>query len=189
MSLILIICFLTAYPVFADTEDSILENPFPGGIAVEKATGMEALESGELQTELNCAIIATKIFNIVNNRRVAAGKATLTRTAILNQRAKLHSDWMASNNILQHGHLVGINAQNIATMCSGNVYFDCNGGLHTVPNTNQGIATYTMHAFMAHDQCHNNGHRKTILSSAYTRIGVGVTYGHGYYWVTQDFKV
>ena len=41
--------------------------------------------------------------------------------------------------------------------------------------------------FMNHDACQGNGHRNNILRVGWTKIGVGVKYGHNKYWVTQDF--
>src|SRR5690606_12693932 len=35
-------------------------------------------------------------------------------------------------------------SENIATGTSGNVYTDCNGGLHKVPNTPEGIAEFVV---------------------------------------------
>jgi parallel beta-helix repeat protein len=77
--------------------------------------------------------------------------------------------------------------ENIATGVSGNVYTDCNGPLHKVADTPEGIAEFVVDMWMNHDTCHNDGHRKNILASV-THIGVGVVKGsNGRYYIAQDF--
>jgi parallel beta-helix repeat protein len=77
--------------------------------------------------------------------------------------------------------------ENIATGVSGNVYTDCNGPLHKVADTPEGIAEFVVDMWMNHDTCHNDGHRKNILASV-THIGVGVVKGsNGKYYIAQDF--
>jgi uncharacterized protein YkwD len=81
-------------------------------------------------------------------------------------------------------------SENIATGTSGNVYTDCNGGLHKVPNTPEGIAEFVVDMWMNHDTCHADGHKNNILGKKYaiTHIGAGVVKGsNGKYYIAQDF--
>ena len=92
-----------------------------------------------------------------------------------------------SKTINGFGFAISSIRENIATGVSGNVYTDCNGPLHKVANTPEGIAEFVVDMWMNHDTCHNDGHRKNILASV-THIGVGVVKGsNGRYYIAQDF--
>ncbi len=92
-----------------------------------------------------------------------------------------------SKTINGFGFAISSIRENIATGVSGNVYTDCNGPLHKVANTPEGIAEFVVDMWMNHDTCHNDGHRKNILASV-THIGVGVVKGsNGKYYIAQDF--
>jgi uncharacterized protein YkwD len=142
--------------------------------------------------------IADAIYTKTNAARSADGKASLTRNKNLDAIALKHSNYMASENKYSHDNWntrkvdiynLGFSSvgENVATTISGNVNGPCNAGLHSVPNTPDGLAENTVDMWMNHDSCQSNMHRTSILNSMYTDVGIAVAKGSTHYYITQDF--
>ncbi len=173
----------------------------PGVAASEKTSGSSDLVTGlgfdiqvadltgiGVSAPLDTDLIEYYIIQRVNSARTSRGLSALSESSYLDGTAKTHSDHMASLNNLHHDlPLAWSGGENVANMLPGRVYIPCPRRIHNVPNTEDGIARFTMHAFMSHDRCQGNGHKKNILRASFHTIGVGVSYGYGRYWITQDF--
>lgn len=177
-----VLCMVAATAVTATTGE---ENTFPAAEPGLSGAELDEVLSG-VSPDLDNTAIATEIFNRVNAKRAASGKAPLTRT--LDTSAQNWAEHMRDKKKLSHYLAPGVHGQNVATMVSGNgVTFACGGAPHNVPDTEVGIAKFTMHQFMKHDACMGNGHRKNILRGSFHSIGVGVAYGSHRYWICQNF--
>ncbi len=169
----------TAVPVAA--EDA-------GGFLTGLHFDIKALQGQEIGvSSLDTGLIADYIIARVNNARANRGLPPLAESGYLNGVAQAHSDHMVATKSLHHDALPFSGGENVGTMLPGRVYIPCPRTLHSVPNTEDGIAKFMMHAFMRHDRCQANGHKKNILRASFHTIGVGVSYGYSRYWITQDF--
>ena len=77
--------------------------------------------------------------------------------------------------------------ENIAEMPTGRVMLTCPSEDAYVSNSAFGIANAMVDAWMNHDTCQADGHRKNILNTQYSHVGIGVAYDGTYYIATQDF--
>ncbi len=143
-------------------------------------------------TVLSTGAIERLIIQKTNNERTSIGLNPLVKKRTLTRKARRWCGHMINQNLLHHPNSLprGVYGQNCAVMPAGiSIGFPCSGGSHYVSNTADGVAWAVMDEFMNHDFCDPmfNGHRNNILRNWYTKIGVGVKYGRGMYWVTQNF--
>ncbi|ABR54655.1 SCP-like extracellular [Methanococcus vannielii SB] len=152
-------------------------------------------------TDMN-AQIGHYILIYTNRERASHGLNAFILDERLNKIAQDHSNDMVKNNYFSHTSLdgksptdravsagydvkkslgngyfaIGI-GENIAKMPTGNVL-----GIGHVSNDAQSVAKATVDAWM-----NSPGHRANILSSRYTRIGIGVAFDGRFYVETQNF--
>jgi uncharacterized protein YkwD len=119
---------------------------------------------------------AAKILGLVNQERAKVGCSPLHADSSLNSLAQSFSDEMAARGFFDH------------TDPDGNTPWDRadKAGVKNLGGENiaqgQADAQAVMDAWM-----NSAGHRANILNCDYTRLGVGVHYGSGGPWWTQDF--
>ncbi|MEU9009052.1 CAP domain-containing protein [Streptomyces sp. NPDC048479] len=118
-----------------------------------------------------------QVLALVNKERASAGCSPLTSNAKLVKAADDYSDVMAGSGVMSHTGPDG------STM-SGRV--DAAGYVWSTLGENiargQSDAAAVMDAWM-----HSPGHRANILNCSFKEIGVGVHFGDGGPWWTQDF--
>ncbi|GGA18658.1 CAP domain-containing protein [Psychrobacillus lasiicapitis] len=123
----------------------------------------------------------TLLFELINAERKVQGVPVLQNATKVATVARKHSVDMGTNEYFSHENLQGQSP------------FDrlANGGV-TFRNAGENIATGYTNAYFAHEALMNSlGHRKNIVSTAYTHVGVGVffakwTYGSIPYY-TENF--
>lgn len=122
----------------------------------------------------------SRVLDLVNQHRAAAGLSPLIRAAELDSAADRHSDDMATNNFMSHTGSDGSSpAQRISAA----------GYKWTTYGENIAAGYATADAVVA-AWMNSTGHRNNILNANFKEIGIAVTYRagttYGYYW-TQDF--
>jgi uncharacterized protein YkwD len=174
-------------------------------------TSVSTISQGAVQG-LNINEIEHQILSLTNNERSNNGVAPLIWDDRLALVARDHSEDMAQNSYIDHINLQGEDptarairhgysvhkeigggwysegiGENIAEMPTGRVMLTCPSEDAYVQNSAFGVANAMMDAWMNHDNCQADGHRKNILNSQYSHIGIGVAYDGTYYIATQDF--
>ncbi|GAB3597974.1 hypothetical protein GCM10027446_27050 [Angustibacter peucedani] len=105
----------------------------------------------------------------INASRSAADHAALVRSTGLNTVARAWAAHLASTGRLEH---------------NPKVWSQVKGWRYLAENVGVGSDVASLHsAFM-----HSSGHKANILGTRYTRVGVGVAYGHGRTWVVEVFE-
>ena len=118
-----------------------------------------------------------KAWNLLNSDRMANGLSSLTLDAELSRLARLKSEDMRDNNYFAHQS---------PTYGSASEMLDPFGYQFTAVGENiahHATVDKAQAAFMSSD-----GHRRNILSSSWTKVGIGVCYdANGFVYVTQLF--
>jgi uncharacterized protein YkwD len=136
---------------------------------------------------------AAQVLALINQARSAAGLAPLTVTAGLNASASRHNATMAGGCGLSHqcpGE-PGLGARETAagvawTACGENI-----GEGGPVAGSSAAIAPMAvgLTQSMLNEKPPDDGHRRNILSSSFTHIGVAISRdASGTVWLTQDFS-
>ena len=130
------------------------------------------------------AQVEQAIFNKVNEERVKAGVAPLSYNTTMEKYARIKSQDMGDNNYFSHTDLSGnyITAKMKADGVSYNSWGEniaYLGGYGTDPTV---LANQFMTNWM-----NSSGHRKNILSTDFTSIGVGVYQIGNKVYATQEF--
>jgi uncharacterized protein YkwD len=117
-----------------------------------------------------------EILSLVNEQRATAGCKALTASSSLDQLAQNFSDEMAARGFFDHTDPDGKDPWDRAKAL----------GISNLGGENiargQADAKAVMEAWM-----NSPGHRANILNCDYTTLGVGIHYGTGGPWWTQDF--
>jgi uncharacterized protein YkwD len=130
---------------------------------------------------------ATAVLTRLNSERAAAGLPALTSNARLVSSAHSHNAKMASANTLSHqlpGE-AGLGARITATGYSWSTVGE-NVAYNSV-RTQAGVIA--LQDAMYRETAPNDGHRRNILSTAFTQVGVDVIDDsvHGRVWLVTDF--
>ncbi len=144
--------------------------------------------------------IADAIFAQTNVVRLENGVPSLQRNGEIDDIAQVHATYMSSINDSNHDNVedrvdqveelgFGFYGENCASICSGIQSDYCDHQVVDVANTSEGLAVHTIDILVNHDWCEpmNDGHRKNILNPVYSDIGIGISKGEDYYYVTQIF--
>lgn len=139
----------------------------------------------------------------LNEERMSANLSQLIEDEILNYIAKRHSESMAIYNYCERldfdgkypvdrARDMGFNTKKIY---NGVIYDGVGENLCAMPHggivvgfgkidiyDSEKIARSMIKCLMDSPE-----HKENILNEVYTHVGVGVAYGHGYYYLTQDF--
>ncbi|WP_052432912.1 CAP domain-containing protein [Streptacidiphilus carbonis] len=133
-----------------------------------------------------------QVLALINRARAAAGLSPYTLTAGLNASAAAHNKVMASGCGLSHqcpGEPAFGDRENAAGVqwTSAGENIGEGGG---VDSSDAAIATSAvgLTQMMLDEKAPDDGHRKNILSSSFTRVGIAVYRdSSGTVWLTQDF--
>lgn len=106
---------------------------------------------------------------MVNQERTDRSLAPLTWDTSLAAKAQAWAETLAARGELSHSTLTANQAPGWTALAENVAYNSTLEGAHT--------------ALM-----NSSGHRANILSSTYTKIGVGVVESGGYVWVVQEFR-
>ena len=139
------------------------------------------------------ATAATQVLALINQDRSAAGLPPLTITAGLDSSASAHNLTMAGGCGLSHQCPAepDLGARETA---AGVVWSACGENIgEGGPVANTGAAIAQMAVSLTQDMLNekppDDGHRRNILSSSYTHIGVAIHRdSSGTVWLTQDFS-
>ncbi|MFE4861418.1 sigma-70 family RNA polymerase sigma factor [Streptomyces sp. NPDC056670] len=118
-----------------------------------------------------------QVLDLVNSERSKAGCSALTSNAKLYDAALKHSENMAAQNFFDHTDPSGAGPGERITAAG---YQWSTYGENIARG--QADAAAVMDSWM-----HSPGHRANILNCAFKEIGIGVHYGSGGPWWTQDF--
>lgn len=136
---------------------------------------------------------AAQVLALINQDRSAAGLPPLTITAGLDSSASAHNLTMAGGCGLSHQCPAepDLGARETA---AGVVWSACGENIGEggpVANTNAAIAqmAVSLTQDMLNEKPPDDGHRRNILSSSYTHIGIAIHRdSSGTVWLTQDFS-
>jgi uncharacterized protein YkwD len=118
----------------------------------------------------------TTILSLVNDQRATAGCSPLTASSSLDRLAQAFSEDMAARDFFDH------------TDPDGNTPWDRAKKLGITNLGGENIARGQADAQAVMDAWMNSpGHRANILNCDYKTLGVGIHYGSGGPWWTQDF--
>ena len=135
-----------------------------------------AVPSTSATTTDAVASARAQILTLVNQQRAAAGCKALTASSSLNTLAQNFSDEMAARGFFDH------------TDPDGKDPWDRAKALGITNLGGENIAMGQPDAQAVMDAWMNSpGHRANILNCAYTTLGVGIHFGTGGPWWTQDF--
>jgi uncharacterized protein YkwD len=136
---------------------------------------------------------AAQVFGLINQARSAAGLAPLTITAGLNSSASAHNSRMAGGCGLSH-QCPGepdLGARETAAGVHWTAAGENIGEGGPVAGTTAAIAQMAvgLTQSMLNEKPPDDGHRRNILSSSFTHIGIAVFRdSSGTVWLTQDFS-
>ena len=136
---------------------------------------------------------AAQVLALINQARSAAGLAPLTITAGLNSSASAHNSRMAGGCGLSH-QCPGepdLGARETAAGVHWTAAGENIGEGGPVANTTAAIAQMAvgLTQAMLNEKPPDDGHRRNILSSSFTHIGIAVFRdSSGTVWLTQDFS-
>ena len=136
---------------------------------------------------------AAQVLALINQARSAAGLAPLTITAGLNSSASAHNSTMARGCGLSH-QCPGepdLGARETAAGVHWTAAGENIGEGGPVAGTTAAIAQMAvgLTQAMLNEKPPDDGHRRNILSSSFTHIGIAVFRGSsGTVWLTQDFS-
>ena len=136
---------------------------------------------------------ATQVLALINQARSAAGLASLTITAGLNSSASAHNSRMAGGCGLSH-QCPGepdLGARETAAGVHWTAAGENIGEGGPVADTSAAIAKMAvgLTQSMLNEKPPDDGHRRNILSSSFTHIGIVVFRdSKGTVWLTQDFS-
>lgn len=120
----------------------------------------------------------TKILELMNEKRKAAGLQPLTMDNTLLEVARYKSNHMIQNNYFSHTNPDGTNW----TSWLKTLGYKYNA-------TAENIAYNTSDPVELFNQWWNSaGHRENMMNASYTKVGIGVVYGNGKYMGTQTFS-
>jgi uncharacterized protein YkwD len=136
---------------------------------------------------------AAQVLALINQARAAAGLPPLTITAGLDSSASAHNLTMAGGCGLSHQCPAepDLGARETA---AGVIWSACGENIGEggpVADTNTAIARMAVGLTqdMLNEQPPNDGHRRNILSSSFTHIGIAIDLdSSGTVWLTQDFS-
>ncbi|MFJ8311865.1 MULTISPECIES: sigma-70 family RNA polymerase sigma factor [unclassified Streptomyces] len=128
-------------------------------------------------TDSGEASVAQDVLALVNSERSKAGCSALTSNPKLYSAALKHSEAMAAQNFFDHTDPSGAGPGERITAAG-----------YQWSTYGENIARGQQDAAAVMDSwMHSPGHRANILNCAFKEIGVGVHYGSGGPWWTQDF--
>jgi len=136
---------------------------------------------------------AAQVLALINRARSAAGLAPLTITAGLNSSASAHNSRMAGGCGLSHqcSGEPDLGARETAAGVHWTAAGENIGEGGPVANTTAAIAQMAvgLTQAMLNEKPPDDGHRRNILSSSFTHIGIAVFRdSSGTVWLTQDFS-
>ncbi|MGH3174730.1 MAG: CAP domain-containing protein [Streptosporangiaceae bacterium] len=136
---------------------------------------------------------AAQVLALINQARSAAGLAPLTITAGLNSSASAHNSRMAGGCGLSHqcSGEPDLGARETAAGVHWTAAGENIGEGGPVANTTAAIAQMAvgLTQAMLNEKPPDDGHRRNILSSSFTHIGITVFRdSSGTVWLTQDFS-
>jgi uncharacterized protein YkwD len=131
--------------------------------------------------------LAQYVFGLINHDRVTRGLPSYTWNAALARGARLHNSRMVAYGQLSH-QCPGepdlgtrITSDGLAWRAAGE-----NIGWSNYPDPQQGLLSN--HQAMMAEQPPNDGHRRNILSTSYTLVGIDVLIdSQRGVWLTEDF--
>lgn len=131
--------------------------------------------------------IAENILGMLNSERAAHGLRALTMNAQLIRSAHGHNLDMARQNTMSHQLP---HEAYFATRIERAGYHYSWAGENIGWNSEMNLAgVRELETMMYHEKAPNDGHRKNILSTHYTNVGIDVHFDriNGKVWLTQDF--
>ncbi|MFJ4277570.1 CAP domain-containing protein [Streptomyces massasporeus] len=141
-------------------------NILPGGAGSGSGSGSASGGGPEAQ-----------VLSLVNKERAAAGCSPVTANDRLTQAADDYSDVMASSGVMSH---TGPDGSTMTTRVEAAGYQWSTLGENIAQG--QADAASVMKSWM-----NSPGHRANILNCSFKELGVGVHFGDGGPWWTQDF--
>lgn len=142
-----------------------------------KPTATKAPSSDDDYTTDSISAQEQKAWNLLNNDRIANGLSTLTLDPELSRIARIKSEDMRDNNYFAHQSPT---YGTVRDMLRHFGYSFAAAGENIAHHANVDKAQA---AFMSSD-----GHRRNILSTTWTKVGLGVCYdAQGYIYLTQIF--
>ncbi|MFB6850182.1 CAP domain-containing protein [Streptomyces sp. NPDC056373] len=138
----------------------------PGGIGSGSGAGSDAGDGPEAQ-----------VLALVNKERATAGCSPVTANERLTRAADDYSDVMASSGVMSH---TGPDGSTMTTRVEAAGYQWSTLGENIARG--QADAAAVMKSWM-----NSAGHRANILNCSFKELGVGVHFGDGGPWWTQDF--
>lgn len=129
------------------------------------------------------ARVEDEIFNATNAERQKQGLPALKRNSTANKYARSKSLEMLNLNYFDHNSPKNGYIQDIAKR-DGWKYSRIGENIYTMTG---GQASSVSGASITNSWMNSEGHRKNILNSGYTDIGIGVTFRNGKLYATQIF--
>ena len=129
------------------------------------------------------ARVEDEIFNATNAERQKQGLPALKRNSTANKYARSKSLEMLNLNYFDHKSPNNGYIQDIAKK-DGWKYSRIGENIYTMTG---GQASSVSGASITNSWMNSEGHRKNILNSGYTEIGIGVTFRNGKLYATQIF--
>ena len=136
-----------------------------------------------VETTSSITIIRNNILQLVNHQRQKWGKHLLSLDSRLTKAAQIHSEDMARHRTISH---VGSDGSSVAVRIkrTGYRYRAIAENVAMGQQSSREVIKVWMQ---------NPSHRRNILSSKYTEIGIGIVYGPGGpYWIqvfAREMKV
>ena len=168
-------------------------SPSPSASASSKPASPSPAASATSPAGTSSGSPAAQVLALINQARSAAGLAPLTITAGLNSSASAHNSTMAGGCGLSH-QCPGepdLGARETAAGVHWTAAGENIGEGGPVANSTAAIAQMAvgLTQAMLNEKPPDDGHRRNILSSSFTHIGIAVYRGSsGTVWLTQDFS-
>lgn len=137
----------------------------------------DLFERKSFEGVLNLSSARNEMLNLINAARQEHGLSAITLSAELNQVAQKHSQDMADNNFFGHINLQGQTPEDRRI----------EAGIKTPVGEN--LAKDTSVASAHYGLMRSASHRQNLLTSQWTRVGIGIVQKNGQLLITQKFSI
>jgi len=135
--------------------------------------------------------VHARLLSAINEHRREAGLAPLVEDPIASRAAQYQAEDMQNNNVMRHKDANGRSPMTRYAAFGGNaqVYGEnvAYYGENLAEGTAQWAAISTLDQMMMAEKPPQDGHRKNILSSDYSAVGIGVAVGPHGIFIAEDF--
>ena len=136
-------------------------------------------------------VLRSQMLDTLNAHRRSIGVAALHVDTIAQAAAQAHAEDMARDGFVRHGDAKGYTPMTRYMVRGGHAMAYAENvawyGLNTIDRAALSAELVKLDAQMMAETAPNDGHRRSILSSAYDAVGIGIAIAPSGLYLTEDF--